>query len=597
LINQPIAATAARYQVANILPLREWKDGAVVLSGLKVNDQELKDVPMLVADLDCECDVVLGRRWVEEFGQGWLEEPEPRMSPEEVITPSHELQEDLAVRESRIDGVPECSSRGDDKSEDYFDDRQVISAGQEDFCSSRTPIAESQCIRPILRLPRMDSRPYGLDGRLSVGNPEPPTTTSKDRIVVDEGVVARLTVRFPGQRNKEDLSAPREELDEPLDELSEEDACRSRTPITDDQCIRPLVRFPESDRRFLKPKNINSPSRVPEPPAVTTRKNWITIGETVVVRLSGCGQHGYEETASQKEDGYASDSKKASQKDDGHCSDSENVPKNLILGESPRVVGLNDLCLETTDVVDGSGRGKEVKALIEVANQPPNQRPIDAPSFCTKYETRQLSDWTKIPDTTNNFQRWNNEPAVVSDAGGEPTAKRGWDPRLRTLCFNVFLDPAYGSAWIDTGQPFRLTMPPINKLKDEPHLLSYYWHTSNTFSDPVNYFVKSDQISGCRDKFLMKLSTSYGAHNWSIWFLQISSPAGLLGVFINRDRIYQLATWVGFECSFAGKEVFMKSAISLMAITMIPMNLYPMVIIRHGRALDCNCRQCLGTPR
>src|ERR1700722_1072436 len=73
LINQPIAATAARYQVADILPLREWKDGAVVLSGLKVNYQELKDFPMLVADLDCECDVVLGRRWVEEFGQGWLE--------------------------------------------------------------------------------------------------------------------------------------------------------------------------------------------------------------------------------------------------------------------------------------------------------------------------------------------------------------------------------------------------------------------------------------------------------------------------------------------------------------------------------------------
>ena len=190
-----------------------------MLSGLKVNDQELKDVPMLVADLDCECDVVLGRRWVEEFGQEWLEEPEPRMSVEEVITPSHELQEDLAVRESRIDRVPECSSRGDDKSEDYFDDRQVISAGQEDFCSSQTP-------------------------------------------------------------------------------------------ITDDQCIRPLVRFPESDRRFLKPKNINSPSRVPEPPAATTRKNWITIGETVVVRLSGCGQHGYEETVSQK-GGHASDSKKA----------------------------------------------------------------------------------------------------------------------------------------------------------------------------------------------------------------------------------------------------------------------------------------------
>jgi hypothetical protein len=137
-------------------------------------------------------------------------------------------------------------------------------------------------------------------------------------------------------------------------------------------------------------------------------------------------------------------------------------------------------------------------------------------------------------------------------------------------------------------------MPPINKLKDEPHLLSYYWHTSNTFSDPVNYFVKSDQTSGCRDKFLMKLSTSYGAHNWSIWFLQISSPDGLLGVFTNR--IYQLATWVGFECSFAGKEVFMKSAISHSRFNGHYNDSYKsMVIIRHGRALDC--RQCLGTPR
>ena len=55
-----------------------------------------------------------------------------------------------------------------------------------------------------------------------------------------------------------------------------------------------------------------------------------------------------------------------------------------------------------------------------------------------EYETLQLSDWTKIPDTTNNFQGWNNELAIVPDAGGEPTAK---GPRLQTLCFDVFLDP------------------------------------------------------------------------------------------------------------------------------------------------------------
>jgi hypothetical protein len=555
LINQPIAATAARYQVADILPLREWKDGAVVLSGLKVNDQELKDVPMLVADLDCECDVVLGRRWVEEFGQGWLEEPEPRMSPEEVITPSHELQEDLAVRESRIDGVPECSPRGDDKSEDYFDDRQVISAGQEDFCSSRTPIAESQCIRPILRLPRMDSRPYGLDGRLSVGNPEPPTTTSKDRIVVDEGVVARLTVRFPGQRNKEDLSAPREELDEPLDELSEEDACRSRTPITDDQCIRPLVRFPESDRRFFKPKNINSPSRTPEAPAVTAREDWMIISENITVRLPKY-RHGEART---------------SQKDDGHRSGSERDVLNLTHGESPRLVELSDRYPERTDVVDSSGRGRDVNALI--ANQPPNKRPNDAPSFCVEYKTYPLSDWTKIPDRVVIYpdltNTWNSESAVVSDADGKPTARRERNPRtLRTLCSDVFLDPAYRStAWIDTGQPFRLTMSPVDKSK--ALLLSYYWHISDTFSDPMKQFVKPDPISGCQDGFFMKLSTSCCAHNWSLRLLQISPPDGLsfqrqrtllLGVFTNP--ILQLASWVDCESRFVEKEVFMKPAIS-----------------------------------
>ncbi|KAN0084938.1 hypothetical protein V8E54_001405 [Elaphomyces granulatus] len=542
LINQPIAATAARYQVADILPLREWKDGAVVLSGLKVNDQELKDVPMLVADLDCECDVVLGRRWVEEFGQGWLEEPEPRMSPEEVITPSHELQEDLAVRESRIDGVPECASRGDDKSEDYFDDRQVISAGQEDFCSSRTPIAESQCIRPILRFPRRDSRPYGLDGRLSVGNPEPPTTTSKDRIVVDEGVVARLTIRFPGQRNKEDLSVCHE-LDAP-----DEDVSRSRTPISDDQCIRPLVRlgFQESDPRFFSPNSISSPARTPEAPAVTAREDWMIISENITVRLPK----------------YRHDEARTSQKDDGHRSGSERDVLNLTHGESPRLVELSDRYPERTDVVDSSGRGRDVNALI--ANQPPNKRPNDAPSFCVEYKTYPLSDWTKIPDQvviypdlTNEFQTWNSESAVVLDADGKPTARRERNPRtLQTLCSDVFLDPAYGStAWIDTGQTFRLTVD-----KSKALLLSNYWHISDTFSDPMKQFVKPDPISGCQDGFFMKLSTSCCAHNWSIWFLQISSPDGLLGVFTNP--IFQLASWVDCESRFVGKEVFMKPAIS-----------------------------------
>ena len=70
----------------------------------------------------------------------------------------------------------------------------------------------------------------------------------------------------------------------------------------------------------------------------------------------------------------------------------------------------------------------------------------------------------------------------MSDAGGEPTAKRERDPRLWTLFFDVFLDPAYRSAWLDSGQPFRLTMPSVDKSKDEPLLLPYYWHILRTHS-------------------------------------------------------------------------------------------------------------------
>ena len=420
--------------------------------------------------------------------------------------------------------------------------KEDLLACQEEFYSPRY-------IRPLLRPPSRDNRPHRLDGQLLVRDPKPPMIISKeDWINVDKAVEASPTVQFRRHGNEENLHASLES-DEQMDELNE-DFCRYRTPITGDQCIRPLVRFclPESGPRFFKPNSISSPARTPEAPVVATRDIWLTISEKATVRLPRYRHH----------------EEKVSQKDDGRSSDSENVPKDLILGESPRVVGLNDWYLETTDVVDSSGCDREVKALIEAANQPPN-RPIDAHSFCMEY---QLSNWTKIPDTTNNFQRWNNESAVVSDAGGEPTAKRERDPRLWTLFFDVFLDPAYRSAWLDTGQPFRLTMPSVDKSKDEPLLLPYYWHTSDTFSGPVNHFVKSDQI-GRQEKIFMKLSTSYCAHNWSLWLLRIISPDGLifqprrmLLLWVFTNCIYQLATWVDCEYSFVGKEVFMKLAIS-----------------------------------
>ena len=68
LVKKSIATKAAKYQVADIVPLKGWKDGVVVFAGLKVEDNEQDDIPMLITDLPC--DMVLGRnglrsRWIE----------------------------------------------------------------------------------------------------------------------------------------------------------------------------------------------------------------------------------------------------------------------------------------------------------------------------------------------------------------------------------------------------------------------------------------------------------------------------------------------------------------------------------------------------
>jgi len=60
LVKTSIAAKAAKYQVADM----GWKGGVVVFDGLKVEDNEQDDIPMLIADL--EWDMVLGRKWLEK---------------------------------------------------------------------------------------------------------------------------------------------------------------------------------------------------------------------------------------------------------------------------------------------------------------------------------------------------------------------------------------------------------------------------------------------------------------------------------------------------------------------------------------------------
>jgi hypothetical protein len=75
--------------------------------------------------------------------------------------------------------------------------RENLLTCQEDFSSSRTPITESRCIRPLLQLPRRDNRPHGLDGQLTqlfIEDPKPPIVISKeDWIAMNEDTVVRLS--------------------------------------------------------------------------------------------------------------------------------------------------------------------------------------------------------------------------------------------------------------------------------------------------------------------------------------------------------------------------------------------------------------------
>ena len=64
LVKKSIAIRAAKYQVADIIPLKGWKGGVVVFAGLRVEDNEQDDIPMLIADL--QWDMVLGRKWLEK---------------------------------------------------------------------------------------------------------------------------------------------------------------------------------------------------------------------------------------------------------------------------------------------------------------------------------------------------------------------------------------------------------------------------------------------------------------------------------------------------------------------------------------------------
>lgn len=208
LVSKPIAVKAAKYQVADIIPLAGWKNGVVIFTELRVDGQEREDVPMLIADLGVQCDIVLGRRWLEE---------------------SH-MQLDCNV------GLEPLSSVS-------------------------------------LSCDRIE--------QVSLGDQEPIGQKSHENMTASPEVY------------DEDLSALQGEIDYPLDELNEEDACQSRIEITGDPYSQPLVRLPGRDNVQLYRPDDNFVDRIPEAPVVTSRENWIVTDENMVifrplVQLPGC---------------------------------------------------------------------------------------------------------------------------------------------------------------------------------------------------------------------------------------------------------------------------------------------------------------------
>ena len=214
-----------------------------------------------------------------------------------AVTPSLKTHKDFSCCKDRTDELLEGLCKKDTDLKDVPATmtlppeihKEDLLAGQEEVCSSRIPITESRYIRPLLRLPSRDNRPYRLDGQRLVRDPKTPTIISKeDWIDMDEDV-ARSTVRFPVDRNG-DISTTRE-LDRLSDELNDEIPCRSRMAITDDQYIRlPSAHSPMNDFRISRLSDDGLFIEISEVPT-NTSKNQITMDEgiladgPVVVRL------------------------------------------------------------------------------------------------------------------------------------------------------------------------------------------------------------------------------------------------------------------------------------------------------------------------
>jgi hypothetical protein len=293
LVKKSIAIKAAKYQVTDIIPLKGWKDGVVVFAGLKVEDNEQDDIPMLIADL--QWDMVLGRKWLEKSSARlkngnlvWLDDS------------SDEHQEFTDQLPAKEDTEDECLHSNIRQEGRMADDLITISTPE---TPKEIPIHKKLV------------EPAELGGEAvkqkNVSVTTLPFLETKEDLSACQGKNDTLPpegVTIPSHKSREDLEVSESRIFEVPDKLcnkclfcpGDEEDCldgqdfyRSRVPIAnDDQCLPPVVRLPEMDSfRFFR--SISCFSSGTPVAIMATSKNQIVADEDmiavgpVVVRLPG----------------------------------------------------------------------------------------------------------------------------------------------------------------------------------------------------------------------------------------------------------------------------------------------------------------------
>ena len=214
LVSKPIAVKAAKYQVADIIPLAGWKNGVVIFTELRVDGQEREDVPMLIADLGVQCDIVLGRRWLEESHMQL--DCNVGLEPPSSVSLSCDQIEQVSLGDQ--EPIGQKSHENMTASPEVYDedlsalqgeiDYPLDKLNEEDACQSRIEITGDRCSQPLVRLPgRDDVQLYRPDDNFVARIPEAPVVTSRENgIVTDEDlVIFQPLVQLPGCRRREEF--------------------------------------------------------------------------------------------------------------------------------------------------------------------------------------------------------------------------------------------------------------------------------------------------------------------------------------------------------------------------------------------------------